>query len=224
MKITKLALLLCLACIGFGEHAHASDKPNILIIFTDDQRADTVHALGNPSIITPNIDKLAKRSFVYENAYCYGGNGAGVCVPSRNQLMTGNVWHRWDPELFCNPEGETFPKVMKAAGYETFYREKSGSKNNPVVRTQFDHYKDINTVAALMTGRAARGCVDDALKFLESERDANKPFFMYLGVAGPHDPRYAEKRFRDQYDPKDSHYRKTSNPCTIGISVQKVHQ
>jgi arylsulfatase A-like enzyme len=180
----------------------AADKPNILFIFSDDQRADTIGALGNPDIITPNLDKLAERSFVFTNAYCYGAHTGAVCIASRNQLQTGNTWHRWAPKTRCSAAGETMPKVMKAAGYETFYREKSARANHPKILEQYDHYKDIHNVNSLMSGRACKPFVDDALTFLKSERDASKPFFMYLGVSGPHDPRFAEKRFRDQYDLK----------------------
>ncbi|BDS06557.1 choline-sulfatase [Oceaniferula spumae] len=181
---------------------HAAEKPNILVILTDDQRYDTIGALGNPHIHTPHLDTLAKRSLVFDNAYCYGAHVAAVCIASRNQIMTGQVWHRWAPKKFCQSNGDTFPKVMKAAGYETFYREKSGRSNHPHILKQFDHFKEVNSINALMTGRACKPFVDDALAFLK-KRKSDKPFFMYLGVAGPHDPRYAEKRFRDPYTLKD---------------------
>ncbi|MFN3152928.1 sulfatase-like hydrolase/transferase [Bremerella sp.] len=181
----------------------AAEKPNILIIMTDDQRADTIGALGNAHIQTPNLDKLAERSLVFSNGYCYGAHTAAVCIASRNQLMTGYVWHRWAPKKFCAADGETLPRVMKAAGYETFYREKSGRSNHPEILNQFDESKSVDSVQALMSGRACKTFVDDALHFLKHQRNTKKPFCMYLGVAGPHDPRFAEKRFRDLYELKD---------------------
>ena len=203
----RLVLLAVSLLIGISagavERSALSGKPNILIIFTDDQRADTIGALGNPHIQTPNLDRFVERSLSFRNAYCYGAHSGAVCIPSRNQLMTGNVWHRWAPKRHCPSDGDTMPKVMKAAGYETFYREKSGRANHPQILTQFEHYRDIHNVKSLMSGRACKPYVDDALHFLEHERDTGKPFFMYLGVSGPHDPRYSEKRFRDQYRLKD---------------------
>lgn len=194
------ATLTLIPLVSGGLQA-AQEKPNILIVLTDDQRADTIHALGNDQIKTPNIDKLAKRALVFDNGYCYGAHTGAVCVASRNQVMTGNVWHRWAPQKRCSADGETMPKVMKAAGYETFYREKSARANHPKMLEQFDHFKDIHNVKALMSGRACRPFVDDAIEFLKNGRDTSKPFFMYLGVSGPHDPRFAEKYFRDMYDP-----------------------
>jgi arylsulfatase A-like enzyme len=102
--------------------------------------------------------------------------------------------------MYANPLEPTFPKSMKLAGYETFFREKSGSANNPDIRKQFDHYKDIHMVTALRTGRPAKGIVDDAIDFVGTRKN-DKPFFMYLGFPCPHDPRWATARFRDMYDP-----------------------
>ena len=197
LYLTTFSTLICVSS--------AEDKktPNILIIFTDDQRSDTIHALGNPHIKTPNLDKLAKKSFVFNNAYCYGAHTGAVCIASRNQLMTGNTWHRWSPKLHCPTNQATMPKVMKNAGYETFYLEKSGRANHPEILKQFDHAKDIHNVNSLMTGRACKPYTDGALNFLKSQRNKDKPFLIYLGVSGPHDPRYAEKRFRDQYKLED---------------------
>jgi len=176
-------------------------KPNVLFIFTDDQRYDTIAALGNPHIKTPCLDRLARRSFVFRNAYNFGGNTGAVCIPARNMAMSGQTFFRFGGKIRANPNGPTFPKSMKAAGYETYYREKSGSANLPQIRKQFEHYKDIHMVSALQTGYAARGIVDDAIAFLGKERDRARPFFMYLGFPCPHDPRYAAAEFRKLYDP-----------------------
>jgi arylsulfatase A-like enzyme len=58
-------------------------KPNILVIFTDDQRFDTVHALGNKNISTPHIDWLVQNGTSLTNAYIMGGTDTAVCMPSR---------------------------------------------------------------------------------------------------------------------------------------------
>jgi arylsulfatase A-like enzyme len=89
---------------------------------------------------------------------------------------------------------------MKAAGYETFYREKSGKANLPHIQKQFDYYKDIHMVNQLRTGYAARTTINDSITYLENIRDKSKPFFMYLGLPCPHDPRWSAKEFRDMYD------------------------
>src|SRR5436190_20796062 len=69
--------------------AASAHRPNILFILADDQRFDTIHALGNKEIYTPNLDRLVERGFTFTNTYCQGGMVAAVCLPSRTMLMTG---------------------------------------------------------------------------------------------------------------------------------------
>ena len=64
-------------------------KPNLLFIFTDEQRADTMACYGNRWIHTPNLNRLAEESFVFQNAYV----SQTVCTPSRSTIMTGLYPH-----------------------------------------------------------------------------------------------------------------------------------
>ena len=62
-------------------------QPNILFIFTDQQRADTMACYGNDLIEAPNLNSLAAGSFVFENGYV----SAPICTPSRSTILTG-LW------------------------------------------------------------------------------------------------------------------------------------
>jgi arylsulfatase A-like enzyme len=64
-----------------------SGKPNLLFIWTDEQRADTMTAYGNTKIHAPNLNKLAAESLVFQNAYVT----QAVCTPNRSAVMTG-LW------------------------------------------------------------------------------------------------------------------------------------
>ncbi|MFC1478991.1 sulfatase-like hydrolase/transferase [Planctomycetota bacterium] len=64
-------------------------KPNILFVFTDEQRADTLGAYSSMSAHTPNLDKLASQSLLFENSYVT----QPVCTPSRSSIMTGLYPH-----------------------------------------------------------------------------------------------------------------------------------
>ena len=66
-----------------------SKKPNILFFFTDDQRFNTIHALGNDQIYTPTMDKLVKNGVSFKQAHIPSGSSGAVCMPSRAMLMTG---------------------------------------------------------------------------------------------------------------------------------------
>ena len=60
-------------------------KPNFLVIVTDDQRPDTIGALGNPRIDTPSLDWLVHNGITFENFICSNP----LCVPSRAEILTG---------------------------------------------------------------------------------------------------------------------------------------
>jgi arylsulfatase len=60
-------------------------KPNVIILFADQHNKKVMGYEGHPDVITPNLDRLAKQSVVFDRAYC----ATGICVPSRSALMTG---------------------------------------------------------------------------------------------------------------------------------------
>ena len=60
-------------------------KPNFLVLVTDDQRPDTISALGNPRIHTPNLDRLVENGTTFTNFLCSNP----LCVPSRAEILTG---------------------------------------------------------------------------------------------------------------------------------------
>ena len=64
-------------------------RPNLLFIFTDEQRADTLECYGNTVVQAPNLNALARRSFVFERPYVT----QPVCTPARSSIMTGLYPH-----------------------------------------------------------------------------------------------------------------------------------
>ncbi len=64
----------------------ADSRPNILFLLADDQRADTIAALGNPHIRTPSLDRLARSGLAFTRAYMQGAMNPGTCMPSRAML------------------------------------------------------------------------------------------------------------------------------------------
>ena len=96
-------------------------RPNILFFFTDDQRFDTIHALGNERIITPNLDTLVRTGTTFTNAYIMGGTCPAVCMPSRAMLMTGRGLFHLEEEGQGIPEDHIMlGEVLQQAGYVTF--------------------------------------------------------------------------------------------------------
>jgi len=89
----RVVLLVVVAAIVVGG-VRAADRPNVVLLVTDDQRGDAVGALGNPHIITPNMDRLVLEGFVFRNAYCMGSMQPAVCMPSRTMLHSGRSLYR----------------------------------------------------------------------------------------------------------------------------------
>ena len=69
-------------------------QPNILLIFTDDQRADAVGIAPNPHIKTPNIDNLAKSGIFFQNSYVMGGHHGAICAHSDPGIFSECVMRR----------------------------------------------------------------------------------------------------------------------------------
>lgn len=192
--------------------AENARKPNVLFLFADDMRADSIAALGNPTVKTPNLDTLVRRGFTMRNAYCLGGNSPAVCTPSRNMLLSGNAYFRW--QEFAPPnapkqkgilspgDGPNFPLSMKAAGYTTYHHGKKGN-TAPLIQAKFDINKYLgNDEDERRSGEPGREIVDDAIEFLNKrneQREQQPPFCMYLAFGNPHDPRVAAKKYLDQY-------------------------
>ena len=98
-----------------------SERPNILFFFTDDQRFDTIRALGNEQIITPNIDSIVENGTAFTDAYIMGGTSGAVCMPSRAMLMSGRTLFHLQAQGQGIPEDHTLlGEALQKAGYNTF--------------------------------------------------------------------------------------------------------
>ena len=94
--------------------------PNILFIFTDDQRFDTLSCLGNTEIDTPNLDRLAARGTTLTRAHIMGATNAAVCMPSRAMMLTGRGLFSIENEGQSIPaEHLTLPEHLRHQGYVT---------------------------------------------------------------------------------------------------------
>jgi len=126
--ITLLAVLLPRA-------AEAAEKPNIVFIFADDQCFETVHALGNEEVETPNLDRLVDRGLTFTDAHNQGSWTGAVCVASRTMLNTGRfLWRARAVDRNCEQErqaGRFWAEYMKTAGYDTYMTGKWHVKADP---------------------------------------------------------------------------------------------
>lgn len=97
------------------------DRPNILFLFADDQRFDTISALGNPAIRTPNLDRLVRRGEAFTHAHIPCGTSGAVCMPSRAMLHSGRrLFHISGAGRRIPEDHTTLGEAFRAAGYTTF--------------------------------------------------------------------------------------------------------
>ena len=118
VRINIAAVLLLLLAVTVG--SFAADRPNVLFIAIDDLRPE-LGCYGAKHIVSPNIDRLAKRGVTFERAYCQ----QPLCNPSRTSLMTGlrpettGVTHNHVHFRTRHPDIVTLPQHFKNHGYES---------------------------------------------------------------------------------------------------------
>jgi arylsulfatase A-like enzyme len=201
--------------LGFAAGAAVAPPPNVLFLFSDDQRFDTIAALGNRHIQTPNLDRLAREGMCFSRAYIMGGTQGAVCTPSRAMLMSGrSLFHAKD-----NLAGQTtWPERFTQAGYATFITGKWHNQAPALLRSfaegkavflggMGDPYKlpvaDISPEHALVNKRTSGEhsvalFADAAIEFLQRQR-GDKPFLCYVAFNCPHDPRLAPANYHQLY-------------------------
>jgi arylsulfatase A-like enzyme len=209
--IGLLGIFLCSSCL-----VHGAGRPNVLFLFADDQRADTIAALGNPHIRTPNLDRLVTSGFTFRTNYCFGGNSGAVCVPSRAMLMSGKTWFHVDTATL--KDARLLPEVLAENGYVTFGTGKWHNGQPSWLRAfqqgkniffggMSDHTKvpvrDLGPdgrLTAVRTGEkfSSELFADAAIEFLRHQ-DGRKPFFAYVAFTAPHDPRMPPVPYREMY-------------------------
>ena len=187
-------LIITSALLVLAARVNADDRPNVLFLFADDQRPDSIAALGNSTIKTPNLDRLAERGFVFRNAYCMGSTMGAVCNPSRHMTLSGNSLYRYDPK---QKEG-TWGDVFRKAGYVTYHQSKRGNTAREYHKA-FEHSSYLNDGGERKSGHHGRAAANNAIEFLDETWDRDKPLFMYVGFAGPHDPRVAADEWMKLY-------------------------
>ena len=124
-RILGLGLLLLFPIVAVGLDVGASDKadierPNIIFVLTDDQRFDALGFL-NPSLSTPNMDRLATQGVFFKNAFVT----TSLCSPSRASILTGLYAHAHgvvdNHKQNLQPGTTFFPQYLNQAGYQTAY-------------------------------------------------------------------------------------------------------
>lgn len=190
-------------------------KPNILLITTDQQRFDTIHALGNDHIYTPHLNWLVDQGVTFTRCY----SDCPVCMPARATIMTGK--HGYTTGLVGNSEAvkpmaehDTLPAILTRNGYQTraqgkmhfspmranygfehmelpmdYYRERNRNVRLGLPKEHGVGENEIEPVISTVreTDSLTYWTVKRSIDFLET-RDETRPFFMWTSFTKPHPP------------------------------------
>lgn len=220
MKNKLFALL-----IGFlAATAFAGEKPNVILILTDDQGIGDLGCHGNPWIKTPNIDRF------YEDAVRMTDfHVSPVCTPTRGAVMTGQypinngAWATYKGRDFLSRSPYTMAKLFRENGYRTgLFGKWHLGDNYPVRPTDvgFDvavqhmsggvgelsdywgnnYFNDtyfVNNEPKRFEGYCTDIWFDEAMKFIDETEE--QPFFVYLPTNAPHGPLYVDDKYAKPY-------------------------
>lgn len=190
-------------------------KPNLLLIVSDDQRFDTIGALGNPNIHTPNLDGLVRSGYASERHYCT----TPICTPARAEILTGcNSFTNGVPwfGMPIDPGLTLLPQAMQGAGYHTIHIGKWHNDGHPRDKGYVDtrcvsqadnlnsfrergHYLRFNDGSFETSGHSTELFTEAAIDAIDAA-PPHDPWFCYLAYHAPHDPHTSPEPFASMYD------------------------
>ncbi|MDE0123938.1 MAG: arylsulfatase [Bryobacterales bacterium] len=220
-----LTVLALVAAVGCG--APVDDRPNIILVITDDQGYGDVGAHGNTKIRTPHLDAMHAESVRLTNFHV-----DPTCSPTRSALVTGRyssrtgVWHTIMGRSIVHRDEKTFADVLAGAGYSTAFFGKwhlgDTSPYRPIDRgfqeavyhggggvgqtpdywgnDYFDDTYWHNGEPTAYEGYCTDVFFDNALRFIGAQAEnGTSPFFVYLSTNAPHGPFLVDEKYSKPY-------------------------
>jgi arylsulfatase A-like enzyme len=186
-----------------------SRPPNVILILTDNQSAQTLGCYGNPDIRTPRIDRLAREGMLFER--CFASNA--VCSPTRATLLTGLIPSQHGVHSYLTAGGaqmgphayntiaefRSLPEILTDAGYTCGLIGKwhLGDNLHPQggfstwITTPHGHTRTFHNAEVIQNGRVRKEAqyltefwTDHAVKFIGNNK--GRAFFLYLAYNGPY--------------------------------------
>ena len=228
--MTRYALPLALALLaGPALAADAPQKPNVIVVMTDDQGLGDFSFTGNPVLKTPNLDRFAREAVRLTDFHV-----APMCSPTRGQLLTGLAALRNGAtsvtagRTFIRPGIPTLPEVFAKAGYKTglFGKWHLGDSypHRPTDRgfqeavyhlgwgllhstpefdwPLFDGRYFHNGTEKRFKGHCTDVWFDSAMAWMKERGAKNEPFFVYLPTNAPHAPHIDLEEYSKPYQGK----------------------
>jgi choline-sulfatase len=206
------------------------DRPNFLIIMTDEHNPRVSSPHGHPFIRTPNLQRLADRGVVFENGYC----NSPLCVPSRASFMTGKHLYRigvWDNDTSLSSNEPSWAHRLNLAGYDTalsgkmhfigedqlhgFQRRLVSDIHGKLMRTLLDWNTKEGWATPGHRGRLKEAGPGDyldqqyddcvtarSIDYLAEPERKERPWALCVGLITPHFPLIVRRRYWDLYYPR----------------------
>jgi len=226
-KSLIIQLAIVAGIIATATLSLAAEKPNVIIVITDDQGYGDVGFTGNPIIKTPNIDKLRTQGTLLNNFHV-----DPTCAPTRSALMAGRysnrvgVWHTVQGRSLLRRREVTMADVFSQNGYatamfgkwhlgdsypyrpedrgfqHTVYHEAGGVGQAPDYwgNDYFDDTYIVNGEHKQFKGYCTDIWFDEGIKFIKANKE--KPFFAYISTNAPHSPYYCPEEYVQAYQGK----------------------
>lgn len=218
-------LILLAVIIAPSVFCRQAERPNVVIVITDDQGYGDLSFTGNPAIQTPTLDRLRKQSTLLDNFHV-----DPTCAPTRAALMTGRysdrvgVWHTVQGRNMLRRREVTMADVFGANGYITglfgkwhlgdcypYRPEDRGFQHSVYHRAggvgqapdywgndYFDDTYVVNGERQRFEGFCTDVWFDEGMKFIKENKD--RPFFAYISTNAPHSPYYCPEEYTRPYD------------------------
>jgi arylsulfatase A-like enzyme len=216
-----------LKAAGFGDGLYRRNRPNVILVMTDDQGYGDLGCHGNKVIVTPNLDKLHAQSIRLTDFHV-----DPTCSPTRSALMTGHyssrtgVWHTIMGRSLLGRNEVTMADVFSASGYRTAIFGKWHLGDNYPYRPQDRGFQEVlihggggvgqgpdywgndyfddtyfhNGRPEKFEGYCTDVWFDEAMKFIEANK--NRPFFCYVPTNAPHGPYNVADKYSKPYRDK----------------------
>lgn len=185
--IIRWISLFCFLVMGLSA-AEGAGRPNIIFLLADDMRWDAAGFAGNEVIETPNLDQLAREGTVFREAFVT----TAICAVSRASIFAGQYACRTGIDDFATPFSdeawaETYPALLKRAGYRTGFIGKFGVGRAAPTNT-FEYWDGFNGQGRYFSRKGGihltRAMGESALTFLASRDE--RPFCLSISFKAPH--------------------------------------
>lgn len=218
-----------------------AERPNFIVIITDDQGYGDVGYMGNDAIITPNLDQMARTGLRLDRHY-----SAPVCSPTRASLLTGRYPTRmgvfyWGHSL--RPQEQSIANVLKGHGYQTGFFGKwhlgsirDGQPTSPGAHGfetwyaaanfyENDPWMSHNGLPVQLKGESSDVTVELALDYIMTAKEKEDPFLIFICLGSPHLPHEAAEYLKNLYPDQPENMQNYLGEITgIDLAVGKLRK